>query len=196
MIKAKISQEYPSHIAKCKYSDQTLYIADYTQQTRICSIKRGVEIFENIPPTDIHYFELENKVHLSNGYISFDNTSFTSSNGSALSQCECVIFPKISTANTWILFVELKYSYKPKNNNDNLKRAINQLYKTRIYYLHKGIFSKTNTCYLLASLPMQVEPFAQTIISQMDLIRLKRKHNVVLRLQNHAEIQNDKLIKV
>jgi len=193
MIKTNIAREYPAHIARCNYSDQTLYLADYTNQTRSA---QGVEIFENTPPTDIKSFELKNNVNLLNGYISFDNTSFIRPDGSALSQCEYVVFPKISGVDSWIFFAELKYSNNPYWNDNNIRKAISQLYKTRTYYLNKGVFSKTNTCYLLASLPMQAEPFAQMVVSQVDLQRLAKKHNVVLRLQNHAEIQNDKIINV
>ena len=193
MIKANITREYPTHIARYNYSDKTLYLADYTNQTNNA---RGVEIFEAIPPSDIDSFELKNDVNLLNGYIHFDNSSFTRPDGSALSQCECVVFPNTSVADSWIFFTELKYSNKPYKNNNNIAKAIKQLYKTRTYYLNKGIFSKRNTCYLLASLPMQAEPFVQTVISPMDLQRLKRKHNVILRLQNYAEIQDDKMINV
>ena len=193
MLKINITREYPAHIAKCNYSEKTLYLADYTNQTHNA---RGVKIFESTPPTDIDSFELKNDISLLNGYISFDNSSFTRHDGSALSQCECVVFPNSSNAESWIFFAELKYSNNPYNNGNNIMKAIKQLYKTRTYYLNKGIFSKTNPCYLLASLPMQAEPFAQTVISPMDLQRLKSKHNVILRLQNHAEIQNDKIIDV
>ncbi len=192
MIKANIAQEYPGHIKRCKYSDKTLYLADYTNQTKN---ERGVEVFENIPPNDIDSFELKNDVGLVNGYICFDNTSFTCLSGTA-SQCECVVFPKESTADSWIFFAELKYSDRPNNNNKNLRKAICQLYKTRKYYFDKKIFSKTNTCYLLASLPMQAEPFAQFIVTQTDLLRLQGKHNVTLRLQNRVEVQDDKTINV
>ena len=191
MIKTNIAREYPAHIAICRYSDQTLYLADYTNQTRSA---RGVEIFENTPPADIASFELKNNVNLMSGYLSFDNTSFTRSDGSPLSQCECVVFPETSGTSSWIFFAELKYSNNSIRNDNNINKAIRQLYRTRTYYLNKGIFSKTNNCYLFASLPMQAEPFAQTVISQMDLQRLKSRHNVILRLQNHAKIQSNKII--
>lgn len=193
MIKVNIARAYPTHIIAANYSDQTLFLADYTNQT---GNARSVEISESVPPPDIDSFKLRNDVNLRNGYICFDNCSFTRPNGSSLSQCECVIFPDISTTDSWIFFAELKYSSKPYRNNNNITKAIKQLYKTRTYYLNKGVFSKANPCYLLASLPMQAEPFAQTVISPMDLQRLKRKHNVILRLQNHAEIQNDRMINV
>jgi hypothetical protein len=113
-----------------------------------------------------------------------------------LSQCECVVFPETSDANSWIFFAELKYNHSAYSNNNHLRKAIKQLYETRTYYYLRGIFSKTNTCYLLASLPKQAEPFAQTIISPTDLLRLKIEQNIVLRLQNHAEIQDDKIINL
>jgi len=199
MIKTNITREYPAHIATCAYSDKSLYLADYTQKTKTLPLakRRGVKIFQDIPPTDIDCFTLQNDVGLQNGFIIFDHTSFTKPDGNIASQCECVVFPETSTTDSWIFFAELKYSDNTyKNNNKKLAEAIRQLYKTRTYYFQKGIFSKTNTCYLLASLPVQAEPFAQTIVSQTDLKKLKRKHNVILRLQNHAEIENDKKINV
>jgi hypothetical protein len=196
MIKANITREYPAHIAVCNYSDKSLYLADYTEQTKTLPVKRGVEIFKDISPADIDYFTLQNNIGLRNGFIIFDNTSFTGTDGSVLSQCECVVFPQSSDEYSWIFFAELKYSNKAYNNDNNLQKAIRQLYKTRTYYLMQGIFSKTNACYLLASLPMQAEPFAQFIVTQTDLLRLQGKHNVILRLQNHADIQDDKVIEV
>jgi hypothetical protein len=193
MIKTNIAREYPTHIHNSKTSDQTLYLSDYTNKTHHA---RGVEIFETYPPPDIDSFELKNNNNIVISHINFDNSSFIRPNGTPSSQCECVVFPDASNNNSWIFFAELKYSSNPYWNDNNIRKAIRQLYKTRYYYFNKAIFYRTNTCYLLASLPMQAEPFVQTVISQNDLLRLKRKHNIILRLQNHAEIQNDKSINV
>jgi hypothetical protein len=125
MIKSNITREYPAHIAICSYSDKSLYLADYTEQTKN---KWGVEIFQNTPPEDIDCFTLRNDVSLLNGFIKFDNTSFTRPDGNTLSQCECVVFPKTSDVNSWIFFAELKYSDKAYNNDNNLRKAIKQLY--------------------------------------------------------------------
>jgi hypothetical protein len=196
MIKTNIAREYPNHITKSLISDQTLYLSDYTNQTNQTNHARGVEIFEVAPPSDIDSFELKNDNNLYVCHIIFDNTSFTRQDGSTLSQCECVVFPENSDTDSWIFFAELKYCSNSYWNNNHLRKAIKQLYKTRYYYFEKCIFSRTNTCYLIASLPMQAEPFVQTVITQNDLLKLKRKHNIVLRLQNHAEIQNDRTINV
>jgi hypothetical protein len=196
MIKANIAREYPHHIERCNYSAQTLYLADYTNATKKKPPVRGTEIFEGTAPEDIECFELINRIKLPTGYIVFDNRSFTRLDGNPLSQCECVVFPEASTKESWIFFAELKYGNGPDQNNNDITKAIKQLYKTRTYYKNRGVLEKTNTCYLLASLPLQSEPFRQSIITPADALRLKRKHNVILRLQNRAEIQDDKMINV
>jgi hypothetical protein len=172
MIKANIAREYPHHTAQ--FTAQTLYVADYTNQTKNSPPVRGVEFFKGTPPTNIDLFELKNAVNLRIGYIGFDNNSFLRSDGSSESQCECVVFPETSNVSSWIFFAELKYSNYPAGNSNTLRKAIRQLDKTRTYYFNKNVFSKTNTCYLFASLPMQKEPFPNFIVSQAASQRLKR----------------------
>jgi hypothetical protein len=189
MIKTNIAAKYPHHIVKS--SDESLYLADYTKQTVSA---RCTEVFKGNPPSDIEYVTLQNDTKLMNGFIIFDNKSFTDSNGNALSQCECVVFPEKSASDSWILFVELKYSGNVKNNIRNLRKAVSQLLKTRTYYYRNRIFSKTNLCYLLASLPKQRPPF--TNIPQTDLTKLKKKHNIILYFGNETEVLNAKKLKM
>jgi hypothetical protein len=186
MIKSNIAREYSNHIVKS--SDKSLYLTDYANQTNFA---RGIEIFEGTPPPDIEYVTLQNDINLLNCFITFDNTSFTRPDGSPLSQCECVVFPEKSDKDSWIFYAELKYGER-KNNKYNLKKAVSQLFKTRIYYYRKRIFSKTNLCYLLASLPKQRPPF--TNIPQIDLIKLKKRHNIILRFGNQVKVLNDKIL--
>jgi len=190
MIKSNIAREYHNHIAKYNSSYKSLYLTDYANQTNSA---RGFEIFEGTPPLDIEYVTLRNDINLLNGFITFDNTSFTRSDGSPLSQCECVIFPEKSNNNSWIFFAELKYGGKNRN-KPNLKKAVNQLLKTRTYYYRERIFLRTNPCYLLASLPKQKPPF--TNIPQKDLTRLKKRHNIILRVGNQAKVLSDKMLNI
>jgi hypothetical protein len=146
-----------------------------TLQTQTLPVKRSVEFFSPNPPSDISYFTINNPKKIEFNGIEFDNSSFVYPNGNTKSQCEAVFFPQNSTPDSWILFCELKYSNMPKNNERNLKKAIKQLIKTRYHYLQENVISKTNTQYLLASLPLQSEPFANFILTQSDLLKLKRK---------------------
>lgn len=196
MIRTNIQIYFPHHLNNCITTCNSLYVADYTELTKLDAIKRGTELFDNSPPIGIDYFTVNNPHNLNIDGIPFDNRSFTRPNESALSQCECVIYPHSSNGESWILFLELKYSDESQNNKKNLNKARVQLLRTQCYYKSKGVFNKNNTCYLLASLPMQRPPFANISLTQNYLLGMKKKHNVVIRFQNSVEIIDDEKIKV
>ncbi|MCG8894733.1 hypothetical protein G1K97_13270 [Tenacibaculum finnmarkense] len=195
MIKSNVINKFPNHNL-VSFVDN-IYIADYTEQTRYDTIKRAVEVLSPIPFTDINYLSIINPNKVKLETIIFDNNSFKYTCGNPKSQCETSSFPSISNDDSWILFSELKYSCKAHNNIKNLKKAIKQLFKTRYHYLQSNIFDKNkNTSYLIASLPLQTEPFANFSLTQSYLINLKSKHNIILRLQNSIEIIDESLILV
>ena len=196
MIRTNIQTFFSHHLKNCLTTCNSIYVADYTEQTKLAVIKRATELFEVSPPSDIDYFTVNNPCNLEMDGIPFDNNSFTRPNGKSLSQCECVIYPHSSNDESWILFLELKYSNDDKNNKKNLNKARKQLFKTQYYYKSKGVFDKNNTCYLLASLPMQRPPFTIIGLTQHYLSAMKKKHNVVIGFQNSVEIIDDKKIKV
>ncbi|MGY6650347.1 hypothetical protein [Wenyingzhuangia sp. IMCC45574] len=192
MIKNNIINEFPNHSLNTYQDD--VYVADYSLQTQHA---RSVEVFSPDPCNDIDYLSVTNPTKLALEVVIFDNTSFTFNCGKPKSQCEVSLFPTISDENSWILFSELKYSCLPKNNKHNLKKAIKQLFKTRYHYIQAGVFEeKDNTSYLIASLPMQDEPFSNFSLTPSYLYNLKNKHNVILRLQNSIEIFDESLILV
>jgi len=188
MIRTNITTNFPHHLSRCLVTDKTIYVADYTEKTKHDNIKRGTNLFENNYPVDIDYFTVNNAVNLEINAISFDNRSFVRPGGGVASQCECVIYPHTSDGSSWICFIELKYSNNPKNNIKNINKARLQLFKTQYYYKSKGIFGKSNPCYLIASLPIQSPPFANISLTQRYLLDMKRKHNVIIRYQNSVEI--------
>lgn len=196
MIRKKIQTSFPHHLNSCTTTSSSLYVADYTEKTKNDPIKRGTELFEESPPSDIDFFTVNNQNKLMIEGIPFDNNSFTYPNGNIASQCECVIYPNNSNRDSWILFLELKYSNKTKNNRYNLNKAKRQLFKTQYHYKSKKVFDKNNTCYLLASLPMQTPPFVNSSFPPNYLLTMKKKHNVIIRFQNLVEIIDDKKIKV
>lgn len=196
MIRKKIQTSFPHHLNSCTTTSSSLYVADYTEKTKNEPIKRGTELFEVSPPSDIDFFTVNNQNNLMIEGIPFDNNSFTYPNGDIASQCECVIYPSNSNKDSWILFIELKYSNNSKKNKRNLNKAKRQLFKTQYHYKSKRVFDKNNTCYLLASLPMQTPPFANSSFPPGYLAAMKKKHNVIIRFQNSVEIIDDRKIKV
>lgn len=196
MIRTKIQRDFAHHLQNCTTTTANLYVADYTEQTKQQAIKRATELFDGSPPNDIDYFTVENPLSVEIDGIPFNNGSFTRRNGNSLSQCECAIYPHNNIDDSWILFLELKYSNSKENNRKNLNKARKQLFKTRYYYKSMGIINKKNTCYLLASMPMQSSPFANISLSQPYLLAMKKKHNIVIRFQNSVKIKNHKTIKL
>ena len=196
MIRTNIRTFFSHHLNNCLTTCNSIYVADYTQQTKNSPAKRGVVLFNGVLPTNINYFTINNPRSLKIDGIPFDNKSFTRPNGKPLSQCECVIYPHSSNVKSWILFLELKYSNKKKNNKHNLNKAQKQLFETQDYYRSQGVFNKNNTCYLLASLPMQRPPFAHISLTQPSLSAMKKRYNMVIRFQNSVEIIDGKIIKV
>jgi hypothetical protein len=195
MIRKNISTLFSHHVL-VDFSDN-IYVADYTEITKTLPIKRSVEIFSPNPPNDNQYLEIENSDSMEITNVVFDNSSFVYSNNNPKSQCETCSFPKTSKIGNWILFTELKYSSKPLNNKNNLKKAIKQLFKTRFHYIQGGVFNQSEILsYLVASLPLQSEPFTNFSLTQSYLQNLKEKHNVILRLTNKVEIIDKNTILV
>ncbi|AZJ34870.1 hypothetical protein [Tenacibaculum singaporense] len=196
MIKTKITSNFPHHIITTK--DDDIHIADYTESTKNlpAHLRRSVEIFSPTPPTDNNYFTIKNSSKLDLDNIIFDHSSFVRSNGSTLSQCESCSFPSVSNSDSWILFLELKYSNNPNRNKQNLKKAIKQLVKTRGYYSTNSTFLTSNNCYLIASLPLQTEPFANFALTQDLISRIKIKYNFILRLKNSVEVLDKSILLV
>ncbi len=194
MIQENIKESYPHHLTKSTCTDQHIFIADYTHRTKFTTPKRGTEFFMGNPPLDIEYFSLHNKNSLKTFGIPFDHKSFKRFDGNIDSQCECVIFPKNSDSNSWICFIELKYNDEEDYNQTTINKARKQLFKTQYHYKRMGIFCKTNTCYLFASLIVQAEPFPNTALPPSYLIDMKEKHNIVIRFINSAEIIDNRQI--
>lgn len=191
MIKSNISKLLPHHIIDAK-SNCDVYIADYTNQTKNLRdhLKKQVEIFHDKPPSDIESFTIQNRNKIEITNVVFDYTSFVRHDGTSRSQCECVLFPHSSTNSSWILFLELKYSSTTKHNTSDLNKARRQLYKSRYEYLSLGVMCKSNTCYLIGSLPKQGVPFPNFSIPQYRILELLKKHNVYLRFTNSCTIED------
>ncbi|NQX80482.1 MAG: hypothetical protein HRT66_00595 [Flavobacteriaceae bacterium] len=196
MIKKQIKNKYIDHYNVIENFTDNFYIADYTKQTKNSNNKRSVEFFSPDPPADIKCLTVLNKSNMSIDGIKFDNNSFVDADDKSKTQCETVCFPTESKSDSWVLFSELKYSSNTSNNRKNLKKAINQLKETRGYYIESSIINLDNRCYLIASLPLQSEPFANFIIEIPMLMRLKREENIILRMQNKVEIISDKIISI
>ncbi len=190
MIELGISKKFEHQVSRLLKFNCSVFVVDYSNSSLINESMRGVEIYAFNPPEDAAYFSIYNENEIDFRGLIFDHTSFRHKNGKTKTQCEAVFFPNSDLANTWVLFCELKYSNLPNRNSLNLTKALKQLYKTRYYYVQENVISTLNNSYLVASLPLQSEPFPNFILSPALLLKLKSKRNIIIRLQNSVSIKS------
>ena len=195
MIQERIKAHYPHHLTveKRLTTEKSIYVADHSLATQG---DRNVELVDDPSQVSIEHFTLNNPPGMTITGLPFSQKSFRRADGQFASQCECVIYPKEGDEESWICFVELKYSAKPANNRSNLMKARRQLLRTQACYRYKQVINKRNTCYLFASLPKQTEPFLHFTLTQSYLIDLKRRFNIVLGFKNSAEVLNHNKLRV
>lgn len=192
MIATKINEEFPEH--EIKEFSQSIYIVDYTHQTKNDLIKRSVEIHVT-KPGDINSFFLLNSCVLNIGTVIYDKHSFVDGSGLSQTQCECVVFPAQAEESSWIMFLELKYC-EYGNAVKNLNKAKNQVFATYEYYKYKGIVKNKQLAYLLVSLPKQTNtPFEGFIATQEELTQWRNK-KIIFRGVNVAKIKDQYLLDV
>lgn len=173
--------------------DSHVHIADYTEQTRYESIKRGVEIFYQ-KPNDIECFFLKNDKSVSFSSVIFDNDSFIDqTTGKALTQCECICFSAAEYSHgkgPWVLLLELKYCGKYSDYlSDNMDKAIQQISETYQYFRDKGVIENKQQCNWVVSFPKIEHPFTHSFATQDEVANLKSK-GVVFRGLNELTIKN------
>lgn len=83
-----------------------------------------------------------------------------------------------------------------RTNEKNINKARLQLFRTQYYYRCERIFAKTNPRYLAISLPKQKPPFLNFTFPPAYLRKMKKRHNVIIHLQNAITIRNEKQINV
>lgn len=195
MIQKRIKTSFPHHLLNCRTEQQSLYIADYTQKTKKEPKRRGVELSYQ-PPADIECVMVENLRPIELDIVFFGQDSFKKQDGQIASQCECVLYPHENDEHSWICFIEMKYSHSSGSNEKNINKARLQLFRTQYYYRREGIFGKTNSCYLVISLPKQKPPFLNFTLTPAYLGEMKKRHSIIIYLQNAITISNEKQINV
>ena len=175
MIQKNIQKYFPKHLKEKFTTEQSIYVVDYTNLSKS---KKGVKFFDS-PPKDIEYFILNNPHNIKITGLPFGRKSFRKPDGNIASQCECVIYPK-----------------EGDEKDEHPRKARRQLFKTKYYYQSKGVFDRSNTCYLFISQPTQPDPFPNFSISEPYLSNLKSRFNTIIRVCNGAEIVNPQLLLI
>lgn len=124
---------------------------------------------------------------------------FKRSDGSMVSQCECIIYSdRNDNRRGWMFFLELKYC-EAKNLYSNMLKGIGQLKATCNFIFKEkqeydsALFKK----YLVISTPgvEPLDPFDASYFSQDDILTLKEDTGAILRATNEVFIQTPAVLK-
>lgn len=176
---------------------QDVYIADFTNYIGKSETEKGayngvvITTEDNgmIPSFVLHDehkypFEVVNNEH--------NPAVFKRSDGSKVSQCECIIYSnRNDNRKGWMFFLELKYC-KAKNLYSNMLDGIGQLRATCNYICKEirefdcSLFKK----YLVISTPgvEPLDPFDASYFNQDDMLTLKEDSGAVLKAANEVSI--------
>lgn len=195
-MKMRIAEHYPHQAGMIADHNSSVYIADYTEQTKNGPERRGVEI-TSAKPAGINSFSVKNDNAIRFSSITFDNKSFVDDDGSPLSQCECVGFSSAEhSEGPWVLFLELKYCNPCSRHKDrNLHKAKEQLTKTYRHYRTRGIITNKQRCYLVVSFPLLRSPFSSFEITPPEVARMGAE-KVIFRGTNELKIKNEFKLEV
>ena len=194
-MKTKVESHFPHHTVSDFNSD--IYIADYTEQTKNDTTKKGLEI-SITKPTDIRSFLIRNGKSILFHAVLFDKNSFVNvTTGSSLTHCESTCFSSAEyDRGPWILFLELKYCQPhSKHQKVNIEKAKSQLVDTYKHYKDQGIINNKQQCYLVVSFPFFSIPFPNFLTTQAEVKKMKFKR-VIFRGVNELKIKNEYKLEV
>ena len=177
--------------------DGDAWVADYTESTqKLDKADRKGVVIADVPFDDIAAFHLVNHDRIPYYAINFEkNKSFFPKNRK---DCECMFRCKDVIEGGWLLLCELKYGKdKEPNNSDNAQKAYHQLMDTWNLLKEKNVINpKQCRAFLNISMPTHLcPPFESFAVTQMEIIRLKKKFNVVIMGVNEMLIVNKGILK-
>jgi len=193
-MKTKLKNLLPTHNITI-HSETNLYIADYK------NFNHGEVILITTKPQDIKSIYLNNSKPVTICFDGFKENALPISTGVYNRQCECVLFPNENDENTWILFVETKYTndFKSafKKENDYPNCMTKQIIETVKYFRENGIIDINKKVYAIVSFPNLIEEFNSTIFKgDLSIEDILRDYKIIIRGTNSAKIISEKRIKL
>ncbi len=198
-MKSEINEKLEQHIIT-NHSDKNLYVADYKHFESHYGVKKyeGKVVILNSYQDDWKSVYLSNPNQIEICFDGFEDNALPSEVvGTQNSQCECVLFPDIYNDNSWILFIDTKYSSSFENafrkENNYPHSMINQIIETVKYFRDKGIIADNKRVQAIVSFPNLAEEF-NSYFFQGKEIEILKEHKILIRATNSALIKSEKRI--
>ena len=177
-------------VCRCKsevLTTERIYLVDL----KAVKNSGGVKAYNQEP--EYEALILENQNHTVIELVAFDENAFEIRRGKYEKQCECALYPYGSDEVSWLLFVEMKYTYNESNiqRDDWHKKAVEQIRSTVNFLRSKGAIAEDEKLNAIISFP-KISSFSSWLA---DYVRLELKSDGVnARCTNKATIVDDKVL--
>jgi hypothetical protein len=172
------------------FSDRCLYVVDYTERT---ASVRSVEV-HNVKPMDIDALIIHNPTDINISTSIFMPQCFIDENNEEPKQCECVMYPTVLSAGTWIIFVEIK-DCKPKNASNYHKEAKEKIIVNVQLFRDKEIIGNDKVVYAVVSFPRKAKAnFHNHLIKASEWKKFRDDYKIMIKGTNEITIKNGKSI--
>ncbi len=172
------------------FSDKRLYVADYTERTNSV---RSVEV-HNVKPVDIDTLIIQNPAEIDISTSIFTSHCFIDKNGGESLQCECITYPTVLSANSWLLFVEIK-DCKPKNAANYHGEAKEKIIANVQLFRDKKIIDKDKIVYAVVSFPRKAKTnFHNHLIKASEWKKFRDDYKIMIKGTNEITIKNERSI--
>ena len=125
--------------------------------------------------------------------VAFEENAFEIRRGRYEKQCECVLYPYGLDSTSWLLFVEMKYTYNEFNirRGEWHKKAVTQIRSTVKFLRFKGTSAQDEKLNAIISFP-KISTFSSWLA---DYVRSELKADGInARCTNKATIVDDKVL--
>lgn len=151
----------------------------------------GVKAYDQEP--EYEALLLDNQSQTAVELVAFEENAFEIRKGKYDKQCECALYPYDSNDASWLLFVEMKYTYNEFNiqRDDWHKRAVEQIRSTVNFLRSKGAIAEEEKLNAIISFP-KISSFSSWLA---DYVRNELKADGInARCTNKATIVDDKVL--
>jgi hypothetical protein len=175
-------------------TDSTLFLVDFSKKT---NKQRGVEVLDN--ETELKGLRIENKAKTSIAIGVFDDHCFKTDDGKKdLKHCEAVFFSdsNVSDSESWVLFVELKYTTNVKKFSRDFKDGKEQLLNTISIFRQNGIVEKSKLVHAVLSFPERRIYASYGFSAPDEIVKLRRREKIHFEKTNIVHFISDTIIRI
>ncbi|MDR1729921.1 MAG: hypothetical protein LBR52_04595 [Prevotellaceae bacterium] len=190
-MKNKIESTFDAKSFKyVSFADKQLYVADYTERTNSV---RSVEVL-NVKPTDVDALIIQNPAKINISTAIFTSHCFIDKNGEEPPQCECIMYPTVLSAKSFLLFIEIK-DCKPKNAANYHSEAKEKIISNVQLFRDKEIIDNDKIVYAVVSFPRKAKTnFHNHLIKASEWKRFRDDYRIMIKGTNEITVKNEKSI--